>query len=69
MWCKQNADTSWLITNSFSFRNNGKTIRVNESTEPKDHPINGFYWESDQAVLEGYEDHNADLIAAQLEAL
>ena len=63
MWCRQNADTSWLITRSFSFRRNGKTVRVNESTEPKD-PINGFYWESDQAVLDGYEAHNAALAAA-----
>jgi hypothetical protein len=63
MWCRQNEDTSWLITKSFSFRKNGKTVRVNESTEPKD-PINGFHWESDQAVLDGYEAHNAALEAA-----
>jgi hypothetical protein len=68
MWCKQNEDTSWTAAEAFWTVIDGKVTLVDANYDKRKKP-RGFEWESDADVINGYLAHNADLIAAQMEAL
>ena len=68
MWCKQNEDTSWVVAEAFWTVIDGKVTLVDKDFGKRKKP-QGFGWESDADVINGYLAHNADLIAVELEAL
>jgi uncharacterized protein YozE (UPF0346 family) len=66
MWCKQNEDTSWTICESFWTVIDDKVTLVDKDFDKSKQP-RGFTWEADADVINSYLEHNADLIAADLE--
>ena len=68
MWCKQNEDTSWTAAEAFWTAIDGDVTLVDKDFDKRKKP-RGLEWESDADVINGYLAHNADLIAAQMEAL
>ena len=65
MWIKQNEDTSYTVTNAFWTVIDGAVTLVDATYDKRKKP-RGFEWEADQSVIDGYLQHNADLIATEL---